>query len=158
MHHKEHPDQAKVATKLKFHALTVTTAVIFHLSVITALTLPATVTAGGKKYSSQGVRLTKAINDSLISKGLCQTPRQCYDMLPVTLETDSKVFIQFFSVGELNQPALSAAIALTLSDGTKITGGIPIKIEAFRETHDEYRKSGIFMKEAKPFVRLDVSP
>lgn len=158
MRHKKHPDQAEAATKGTLHALTVTTAIIVHLTIISVLALPATVTAGGKRYSSQGARLTKAINETLLSKGMCRTPRQCYDMLPGTLETDSKVFIQFFSVSELNQPALSAAFALTLSDGTKITEGIPIKIEAFRESHDEYRKSGVFLKEVKPFATLDVSP
>jgi len=157
MHHKERLNQAETAKNRRFCLLTASASVIFHLTMISVLNLPAIATAAGKTYSPQGTRLTKAINDALLSKGLCQTPRQCHDMLPGTLETDSKVLIQFFNVSELNHPALSAAVALTLSDGTKITEGVPITVEAFRESHDEYRKSGIFFKGVKPFVTLDVS-
>ena len=158
MQHQTSSSHAETATTRMLRALTMRAAVIVHMTIISALLLPATTTASGKRYSSQGARLTKAINDALLTKGLCQTPKQCHDMLPGTLETDSKVFIQFFNVSERNQPAFLAAVTLTLSNGTKITEGIPITIEAFRESHDEYRKSGVFLKEVKPFATLDVSP
>ena len=141
-----------------FCALAISAAVILNLIIISALIVPANANASGKRYSAQGARLAQSIHEALVSNGLCQTPRQCYDVLPRTLETDSIVFIQFFNVNESNQPALSIATALTLSNGTNITGGIPIKIEMFRESHDEYRKSGIIFKGVKPFATLEVLP
>lgn len=157
MSHKMLLSQAEAVTKISLRALVMRIAVVAYLATLSALLLPSAATASGKKYSSQGARLTQAINESLLSKGMCQTPRQCHDLLPGTLETDSKVVIQFFQVGALNQPAFLAAVSLTLSSGMKITEGIPIKIEAFRESHDEYRKSGVIMKAVKPFATIEVS-
>lgn len=92
----------------------------------------------------------------LVSQGLCRALKDCATILPAVLETDSQVFVQLFSVGEHNKAAFSAAIAHTLSHGTSITGGVPIRVEAFRESHEAYRSSGVVFKSVKPFAVIDV--
>lgn len=113
--------------------------------------------AMGKKYSEQGAKLTAAMNSALLSKGFCKTPRECYDLLPGTLETDTRVLVHFYGVGEKNHPAFLTVVALALTDGIRITGGVPITINAFRETQDEYRESGLVIKNVKPFVIIEVN-
>lgn len=113
--------------------------------------------AMGKKYSEQGAKLTAAMNSTLLAKGFCKTPRECYDLLPGTLETDSRVLIHFFGVGEKNHSALLVVIALSLTEGIRITGGVPITIKAFHETQDEYRDSGLVIKTIKPFATVEVN-
>jgi len=48
-------------------------------------------------------------------------------------------------------------VALALTDGIRITGGVPITIEAFRETHEKYRTSGLVIKDVKPFATIEVT-
>lgn len=112
--------------------------------------------AMGKKYSEQGAKLTAAMNSALLSKGFCKTPRECYDLLPGTLETDSMVLVHFYEVGEKNHAAFLTVVALSLTEGIRITSGVPITIEAFRETHEKYRTSGLVIKNVKPFAIIEV--
>lgn len=112
--------------------------------------------AMGKKYSEQGAKLTAAMNSTLLSKGLCKTPRECNNLLPGTFETDTEVFIELFEIGERNQAAFLAVVGLALAEGIRITGGIPISIHAYRETQEEHRRSGVFIKDIKPFVIIEV--
>lgn len=113
--------------------------------------------AMGKKYSEQGAKLTAAMNSALLSKGFCKTPRECYDILPGTLETDTRVLVHFYGVGEKNHSAFLTVIALSLTEGIRITGGVPITIKAFHETQDEYRESGLVIKNVKPFATIEVN-
>lgn len=113
--------------------------------------------AMGKKYSEQGAKFAAAMHNVLVSKGFCKTPSECYDLLPRTIETDSKVLVQFYEVGEKNHPAFLDIVALSLTDGFRITGGVPITIEAFRETHEKYRTSGLVIKNVKPFATIEVN-
>lgn len=112
--------------------------------------------AMGKKYSKQGSKFADAMHSALVSKGFCRTPEECYDLLPRTFETDSMVWIQLYEIDEKNHAAFLTVVALTLTDGIRITGGVPITIEAFRETHEEYRTSGIVIKNVKPFATIEV--
>ncbi|WP_153116352.1 hypothetical protein [Rhodocyclus tenuis] len=102
--------------------------------------------SGGKKYSKQGANFADAMQSVLESRGLCGLPKDCYSILPRTIETDSSVYIQFYEVGEKNRAAFLAVVDLSLSEGVQITGGVPIIIEAFRETQEEYRTSGLIVK------------
>jgi len=111
----------------------------------------------GKKYSEQGAKLGAAMHGTLVSKGFCKTPRECHDLLPSTIETDSLVLLHFYEVGEKNYPAFLTVVALSLTDGIRITGGVPITIEAFRETHEKYRTSGLVIKDVKPFATIEVN-
>lgn len=113
--------------------------------------------AMGKKYSEQGAKFAVAMRSALASKGFCKTPRECYDLLPGTIETDSLVLVHLYEVGETNHAAFLAVVALALTDGIGITGGIPITIKAFRETHDEYRASGLVIKDVKPLATIEVN-
>ncbi len=113
--------------------------------------------AGGKKYSEQGKKFGDAMHRALVSKGLCKTPRECYDLLPGTIETDSLVLVHLYEVGERNQAAFLTVVALSLTDGMQITGGVPITINAFRETHEKYRTSGLVIKNVKPFATIEVN-
>jgi len=117
---------------------------------------PLEIYAMGKKYSEQGKKFGDAMHSALVSKGFCKTPRECHDLLPGTIETDSLVLVHFYEVGERNQAAFLTVVALSLTDGMQITGGVPIKINAFRETHEEYRTSGLVIKNVKPFATIEV--
>jgi hypothetical protein len=112
--------------------------------------------AMGKKYAEQGARLTAAMNNALLSKGFCKTPRECHDLLPGTLETDTRILIHLYEIGEKNHLAFLVAITLSLTDGIRITNGVPITIKAFRETHEEHRESGLLIKDVKPFAIIEV--
>lgn len=113
--------------------------------------------AMGKKYSEQGAKLGAAMHSALVSKGFCKTPRECHDLLPSTIETDSMVLLHFYEVGERNRAAFLTVVALALTDGIRITGGVPIVIKAFRETHETYRTSGLVIKDVKPFATIEVN-
>lgn len=112
--------------------------------------------AMGKKYSEQGAKLGAALHDALVSNGFCKTPKECYDLLPSTIETDSMVLLHFYEIGEKNQAAFVTIVALVLTNGIQITGGAPITVKAFRETHEKYRKSGLVIKDIKPFATIEV--
>lgn len=114
----------------------------------------------GKRFTEQGGRLSKAMNEVLLSRGFCKTPRECYDILPGYVDHDDRVRINFYEVGEKNFAAFTAVVNLTLKDGVRITGGVPITIQAYRETHEEYRTSGLFFvwfREVKPFLIMEVN-
>jgi len=113
--------------------------------------------AMGKKYSDQGKKFSDAMHSALVSKGFCKTSRECYDLLPGTIETDSLVLVHFYEVSERNQAAFLTVVALSLTDGMQITGGVPITINAFRETHEKYRTSGLVIKNVKPFATIEVN-
>lgn len=113
--------------------------------------------AMGKKYSEQGAKLGSVMHSALLSKGFCKTPSECHDLLPSTIETDSMVLIHFYEVGEKNHAAFLTVVALSLTDGIRITGGVPIAIKAFRETHEKYRTSGLVIKDVKPFATIEVN-
>lgn len=136
-------------SRLAFHVLTLlmlTGHLIFSSSEVQAM---------GKKYSEQGAKLTAAMNSALLSQGMCKTPRECHDLLPGTLETDSEVAIAFFGVGDKNHAAFLAVVGLALTEGIRITSGIPISIQAYRETQEEHRRSGVFIKDIKPFATIE---
>jgi hypothetical protein len=129
---------------------------IFALAITLFLATSLEIYAMGKKYSEQGAKFAAAMHDALVSKGFCRTPSECYDLLPRTVETDSMVLVQFYEVGEKNLAAFLTVVALSLTDGIRITGGVPITIEAFRETHEKYRTSGLVIKNVKPFATIEV--
>lgn len=112
--------------------------------------------AMGKKYSEQGAKLTAAMNSALLTNGFCKVPRECHDLLPGTVETDSEILIHFYEISEKNYSAFLVIVSLTLTDGLLITSGIPVTVKAFHETHDEYRESGFVFKSVKPFVIIKV--
>jgi hypothetical protein len=117
---------------------------------------PTAAHAMGKKYSKQGAALTRAMNYALFERGLCKNPQECDARLPGTMETDTEIAISLFEVQEKNQAAFLTIVALALSEGMRITGGIPISINAFRESQEAHRKSGLFIKDIKPFAVIEV--
>ncbi len=127
---------------------------IIILTMASALSQEAS--ALGKKFFEQGSSLTKHLSETLIEKGFCGSGRECYDLLPGSFETDSLILLHYYEVNESNLPAFLEIIATSISDGIPVTNGIPIRIKAFRETHEEYRKSGIFIKDVKPFMVMEI--
>lgn len=113
--------------------------------------------AMGEKYTDQGGRLTAAINEMLISKGFCKSARDCNDFLPGYVGHGDQVRIAFYQVNEKNHQAFSAIIELVIKDGIRITGGVPIAVTGYRETQEEYRRSGVISKNIKPFLILEIN-
>lgn len=111
----------------------------------------------GERYTDQGGRLSAATIDMLIAKGFCKTPRECHGFLPRYGGHGDRVRTSFYEIGKKNSQAFHAVIELVIQDGIRITDGVPITIRGYRETHEEYRKSGLFLKDVKPFLILEVN-
>lgn len=111
----------------------------------------------GERYTDQGGRLSVATTDILIAKGFCKTPRECENFLPGYGSHGDRVRISFYEVGKNNSQAFNAVIELIIQDVIRITDGVPITIAGYRETYEEYRKSGLFSKGVKPFLILEVN-
>lgn len=111
----------------------------------------------GEKYSEQGGRLTSALRAALIAHGYCHSPQECQKLLPGTAAHGDRVRIAYYEVNDRNISALMFLIDMVVRQGIDITGGIPITITAYKETHEEYRESGFFLKGVKPFMILEVN-
>lgn len=117
---------------------------------------PVAANAAGKRHAEAGAKLTAAINKTLLEQVFCHSARACHDLLPVTLETDSEIVVSFFAVGVRNEAAFLAAVTLALKDGVRVTEGLPITMHGFRETEERHRRSGLFIKDVKPFVTIEL--
>jgi hypothetical protein len=113
--------------------------------------------AMGEKYTEQAGRLRIAMLDMLVAKGFCRAHRECYDLLPTTGGHGDRVRYAFYEVGTNNIHAFMAIIEFVVRDGIRITGGVPITITGYREPFDKYRESGLFFKDVKPFLVLEVN-
>jgi len=141
---------------MSFKLKSTTLAAVKILFLIAHLFLNQETQAMGKKYSEQGRKLTAAMNSALLISGICPSARQCYELLPGTLETDTKILIHLYQINAQNKTALTTIVALALADGISITEGVPITIRAFRETQHEYVHSGLLIKEIKPFATIEI--
>lgn len=111
----------------------------------------------GERYTEQGGRLSAAYLNMLIARGFCKTYQDCHDFLPAYHGHGDRVRFAFYEVGRNNIHAFSAIIEFVVRDGIRLTGGVPITITGYRETFDKYRESGLFFKDIKPFLVLEVN-
>ena len=111
--------------------------------------------AGGI-YHEQGERLSIALNRLLISKGFCRAPSECYDLLPGYTDRDGMVRINYYEVGDRNFAAFLEIVGFVLKEGMVKTNNVPIRIKGYRETHEQVRTSGLFIKRIKPFMDMEV--
>lgn len=109
------------------------------------------------KYPDQGRRLSIALNQLLISKGFCAAPPECFDLLPGYTDHESTVRINYYEVGDRNFAAFLEIVGFLLKEGTTKTDNVPIRIKGYRETHDQVRTSGLFIKRIKPFMDMEVT-
>lgn len=114
------------------------------------------VRAMGEKYNKQGGELNRAITNMLQQEGFCKTDVECSRFLPKYISHGDKVRTSFYEVGDNNSKAFLAVVSLVIKDGIHITEGVPISILGFRESHEEYRRSGVFFKSVKPFFSLEI--
>lgn len=127
------------------------------ISIFLFFSFTAKAGAMGKTFSEQGRQLSILLNRVLISKGMCESPPDCFNLLPGFTDHDDRVRINYYEVGNQNFAAFLEVIDFVLKDGLNVTDGTPITITAHRETHNEVRKSGIFIKNVKPFMTLEVN-
>lgn len=130
---------------------------IFALAITLFFVTSLDTYAMGKKFSEQGDRLSFALNNLLVSKGFCKSPPECFDLLPGYTDHDDMVRINYYEVGDKNFAAFLEVINFALKSGMATTGNVPISIKAYRETHDQVRKSGLFVKDIKPFMSMEVT-
>lgn len=114
------------------------------------------VMAAGERFTEQGGRLSAAIKDLLVEQGFCNAPHDCHQLLPSYGGHGDRVRSTFYEVGEKNSEAFAVVIKFVVKDGIRITGGVPITITGYRETHQQYLDSGFFAKSVKPFLILEV--
>lgn len=114
------------------------------------------VMAAGERFTEQGGRLSAAIKGLLVERGFCNAPHDCHQLLPSYGGHGDRVRSTFYEVGDKNSDAFAAVIELVVKDGIRITGGVPITITGYRETHQQYMDSGVFAKSVKPFLILEV--
>ena len=115
------------------------------------------VIAMGERYTEQGGRLSAATVEILIAQNFCKTSRECHDFLPGYVAHGDRVRIAFYDIGDKNIQAFNVIIELVIKDGLRITDRVPITIKGYRESHEEYRKSGVFWKDVKPFLILEMN-
>lgn len=111
----------------------------------------------GEKYDEQGGRLTGVLRSALIEKGFCSSPQDCQRLLPGTAAHGDRVRVSYYEINEKNTSALLFLIDMVIRDGLAITDGVPITVTAYRESHEKYRKSGVFLKDVTPFFVLEVN-
>lgn len=112
--------------------------------------------AMGEKYAEQGGRLTGVLRTAMIEKGFCKSPQECHSLLPATVGHGDKVRIAYYEISDRNIEALSFLVEIVVRRGLEITSGVPISIVAYKQSHEEYRTSGIFSS-VKPFLALEVN-
>lgn len=115
------------------------------------------VRAMGEKYNKQGGALNRAITNMLQQEGFCKTNVECSRFLPKYISHGDRVRTSFYEIGDNNSKAFLSVVSLVVKDGVNITEGVPISILGFRESHEEYRRSGVFFKSVKPFFLLEIS-
>ncbi|MCP5319289.1 MAG: hypothetical protein H7A12_00400 [Pseudomonadales bacterium] len=132
---------------------------IMVTSLFVFLTLQFSVEASamGEKYSDQGGNLSSAVKRMLIAKGFCDTPEKCYDLLPAYGGHGDRVRSTFYGISGSNRDAFRAVLDFAITDGLRVTDGVPITIRGYHETHEEYIESGIFFKSIKPFLILEIN-
>lgn len=141
--------------KQLIHYLRLVASTVFIAAFIAAF--PNKSCAMGERYTAEGGALSKAITDTLMSKGFCKTAQECQVLLPSYGGHGDQVRIAFYEIGPRNIHAFDVVTSLVIKDGCQITSGIPIIITGYKETHEKYRQSGLFFKSAKPFVTLEVA-
>lgn len=112
--------------------------------------------AMGERYAEQGGRLTGVLRTAMIEKGFCRSTQECQNLLPGTAAHGDRVRIAYYEVSERNIEALSFLVGIVIRHGLEITSGVPITITAYKESHEEYRKSGFFSS-IKPFLAVEVN-
>lgn len=131
---------------------------IIHALLLVFITINSLeVRAMGERYTKQGGNLSIAINKMLIQDGYCKTNKECFELLPGYGGHGDKVRFSFYQIEDSNSEAFLSIISLVMKEGMSITEGVPISILGFRETHQEYLKSGVFLNSVKPFFVLEIN-
>jgi hypothetical protein len=111
----------------------------------------------GGYYGDQDIDLGKAVTDALIENGFCVTGRNCFDKMPVVGTNMNGIYRSYYEIDEHNREMFLFIVGFIARKGAEITGGAPIHIYGYHETHEEYRTSGIFFKDVKPFFYMEVN-
>jgi len=127
-----------------------------HVLLLLAALSSIGVWAMGEKYAEQGGRLSGALRTALVTGGFCKTSQECQKLLPGTAGHGDRVRIAYYEVNDRNIKALSVLINMVVEQGISITSGIPITITAYKESHEEYRKSSVFSR-IEPFLVLEMN-
>lgn len=105
----------------------------------------------------QGRALANEIDNELIHREICKDSRDCFNKLAIYGEHGNHVNFNLYDVGSGNKRVITAIVVeMIVNRGLNITGGIPIAVQAFEKSHDEYTNFKNFFSK-KPAIKLEVS-
>ena len=143
--------QSNMPKRLEFIRRSYLRAIFF---IVLALFSVSLIVGCGERYTSEGNLLAQEISRELVNRGVCENQRDCFNKLPIYGEHGSHVHFNCYEVGQKNKLILNAVINIVVTRGMEITKGVPITIEAFPKSHEEYVKSS-FSK--KPIIKMEVT-
>jgi hypothetical protein len=122
--------------------------------------VPVSPIGAGEGYTRQGHDLGEAIINALMEKGYCRKTEKdidCVHNIPVFVGNGNRIHKSYYEIGEQNREMFLFIVNFVARKGVEITGGVPISIYGYHETHEEYRTSGIFFKDVKPFFYMEIN-
>lgn len=102
------------------------------------------ISSAGERFTEAGNALGRAIDEELIRRRFCNDAAGCQRVLEIYGGHGDQVNFTAYGINDRNRDALAIVVEVITRRGLSITGGIPIKFQGRRMTHDEYIGSGIF--------------
>lgn len=100
--------------------------------------------SAGERFTEAGNALGIAINQELIKQGYCGHTVDCHRLIEIYGGHGNQVNFTAYGIGDKNRDALSVIVGLIARQGIRITGGIPIRFQAYYMSHDDYVNRGVF--------------
>lgn len=92
----------------------------------------------------------------LIDRGLCKTPQECSEKLRTAVGYGDRIYLNCHNVNANNRKMFAVVTELVISRGMEITKGIPVTIQAFPKSSDEYVNfKNFFSKD--PLIKVEVN-
>jgi hypothetical protein len=110
----------------------------------------------GSGFSEQGNALYKALNEHLISKGICKDNRSCHNAHQIFSE-DGGGHIYLNMYGQTDRALASTITEFLVARGLKITGGMPITLHVFFGPHEQYQGFKRIFGASGESIKLEIS-
>lgn len=104
----------------------------------------------GERYTKEGHMLSTAMNNELITQGLCKSPKECNQILKTYVAHGNQVNYTMYA--PQNKLMLAAVFKFLVEKGTDITNGVAISVKVYPRPREEY---GIFDKR-EPYITLEI--
>lgn len=109
----------------------------------------------GSGFSDQGNALFKALNEHLISKGICKDNRNCHNVHQIFREDSSKhIYLNMY--GQSDGVLVSIITEFLVTKGLKITNGMPITLRVFSGPHEQYEGLKRMLGQNGESIKLEI--